>query len=250
MHRFYLPPDQCRHETLFLAGREAHHARQVLRLRRGDRLTVLDGEGRQFLCEMRESDRDKVKLAVVQSSAHPPAPCQVTLLQAMPKGKTMETIIQKATELGVSRIVPLLSERVVARLGKTDAADRAAKWQSVAVEAIKQCGAAWLPRVEAPLSPREFLARHEPFEMPLVASLQPGSRSPKVYLQDFRAERGRNPASGCIWVGPEGDFTATEIEMIRAGGALPITLGQLVLRAETAALYCLSILSYETAAVA
>lgn len=245
MHRFYLPPEQCTGPTLFLTSREAHHAQRVLRMRRGDTATVLDGAGHEFLCRMEDSDRDKVKLAVVEKRDHRPLPCQVTLLQAMPKGKIIETIIQKATELGVARIVPLLSERVAIRLDSKDAAQKADKLQLVAIEAIKQCGAAWLPKVESPISLAGFLARRERFELPLVASLQSGNRSPKEHFQDFRTRHGRNPASAGVWVGPEGDFTKGEVDSIIANGALPITLGPLVLRVETAATYCLSIISYE-----
>ena len=138
MHRFFLPPDQCKEPTLFLAGREAHHALDVVRVRRGQQIILLDGAGQEFLCEIEGYDRDKVRLGIVEKRLIPPPPCQITLLQAMPKGKLIESIIQKATELGASRIVPLLSERVVTHLRgkqtrKTD------KWQLVAIEAIKQC---------------------------------------------------------------------------------------------------------------
>jgi 16S rRNA (uracil1498-N3)-methyltransferase len=245
MHRFYLPPEQCTGPALFLTGREAHHARHVLRLCRGDAVVVLDGAGKEFACAVEDSDRDKVKLSVVEMRAKPPLSCRITLLQAIPKGKIIETIIQKATELGASRIVPLLSERVAVRLDAREAAQKAAKLQLVAIEAIKQCGAAWLPKVETPVSLAGFLARREEFELPLVASLQAGSRSPKEYFQAFRGRHSRSPASACVWVGPEGDFTAAEISAVEADGALPITLGPLVLRAETAATYCLSVLNYE-----
>jgi 16S rRNA (uracil1498-N3)-methyltransferase len=113
------------------------------------------------------------------------------------------------------------------------------------VEAIKQCGAAWLPRVEAPVTPKEFLARAEKFELPIIASLQPGAQHPRQYFQKFEAQHGRKPQSACLWIGPEGDFTAAEVAAITAAGALPITLGKLVLRVETAATYCLSVLNYE-----
>jgi len=245
MHRFYLRPEQCSGPVLFLTGREAHHARQVLRIRKGDDATVLDGVGHEFLCTMEEADRDKVKLSVIEKRDHPPLPCQTTLLQAMPKGKIIETIIQKATELGAARVIPLLTERVAVRLDEKETAQKAAKLQLVAIEAIKQCGAAWLPKIEAPITPAAFLARQEKFEMPLVGSLQPGTRSPREYFQTFRANHARNPASACVWVGPEGDFTKGEIEAIVAGGAFPITLGPLVLRVETAATYCLSVIGYE-----
>jgi 16S rRNA (uracil1498-N3)-methyltransferase len=180
----------------------------------------------------------------------PRLPYQITLLQAVPKGKIIEAIIQKAVELGVHRVVPLLTERVTTRLDGDSAAHKAEKLQQVAIEAIKQCGAAWLPKIENPLTPGEFLARNEKFELPLIASLQPGSRHAREYFQAFQNEQGRKPESVCIWVGPEGDFTADEVRAIQTGGALPITLGKLVLRVETAAAYCLSILNYDLASPA
>jgi 16S rRNA (uracil1498-N3)-methyltransferase len=245
VHRFYLPPAQCQNKTLFLGGREAHHAIHVLRVRRGEHVTVLDGAGREFLCAVQDYDRDKVGLALAEVRTHPPPACSVTLIQALPKGKIIEAIIQKATELGAARIVPVLSERVVAQLSQSDAARKAAKLQAVAVEAIKQCGTCWLPRVEEPLRPAQFLSRNERFDLPLVASLQAGSRSLRESLNAFQAEHGHSPRSACIWIGPEGDFTPAETEAIKAQSVLPITLGQLVLRVETAAIYCLSILHYE-----
>ena len=162
----------------------------------------------------------------------------------MPKGKLIESIIQKATELGASRIVPLLSERVVTHLRgkqtrKTD------KWQLVAIEAIKQCGSAWLPKVEPLVTPVQFLVRQEKFDLALIASLQSGARHPREYFRDFLAQQGRAPKSLCVWIGPEGDFTPAEVASIQAAGTLPITLGRLVLRTETAAIYCLSVLNYE-----
>jgi 16S rRNA (uracil1498-N3)-methyltransferase len=245
MHRFYLPPEERKTGPLTLAGREAHHALRVLRVRHGDRVVVLDGAGKEFICDVESFDRDKVHLAVVEQKAVPPLPCQITLLQALPKAKLIESIIQKATELGAARIVPLLTERVVTELDEKHAGRKAEKWQQVAIEAIKQCGVAWLPRVEAPLTPAEFLARKESFELPLLASLQSGAQHPRNYFSRFEAQHGRRPKSACVWVGPEGDFSPGEVAAITGTGALPITLGPLTLRVETAAIYCLSILNYE-----
>ncbi len=250
MHRFYIPSTECKTVPLTLAGTEAHHALRVLRVRRGDRVTVLDGAGSEFHCEVEGYDRDKVQLKVVEKKLAPPPACEITLLQALPKGKIIESIIQKATELGSARIVPLMSERVVTDLDKKDAARKREKWQQVAVEAIKQCGMPWLPRVEQPVTPRDFLARKEKFELALVASLHPGAKHPRVYFREFESQHGRRPKSACVWVGPEGDFTPQEIADIVSAGASPITLGNLVLRVETAATYCLSILNYEVQAPA
>lgn len=245
MHRFFLAPEHCRSPTLSLTGAEAHHAQHVLRVRRGDQVSVLNGAGTQYFAEILERRRDRVELKVLEKATVSPLPWQVTLIQGLPKGKLIESIIQKATELGVTRIVPLLAERVVAQLDKNDAAEKQTKWQSVAIEAIKQCGAAFLPRIELPMTPRQFLQRRELFDLALVGSLQPDSRHPREFFLQFEKEKLRRAASICVWVGPEGDFTPTELDLIRADGAKPITLGRLVLRCETAASYCLAIINYE-----
>jgi 16S rRNA (uracil1498-N3)-methyltransferase len=245
MHRFYLPPESCRGATLCLTGREAHHALHVLRLRHGDAVTVLDGAGYECRCAVQQISGNQLNLALAERRFVPPMPCQLTLLQALPKGKHIESIIQKATELGAARIIPLLAERSVAQLDPGDAAAKALKWQLVAIEAIKQSGSAWLPRVERPLTPEQYLGQNEPIELSLVGSFQADSRYPREVLAAFRQRHGRLPRSVSIWIGPEGDFTPAELKGIQAAGGLPITLGRLVLRTETAALYCLSILNYE-----
>jgi 16S rRNA (uracil1498-N3)-methyltransferase len=216
-----------------------------LRVCSGESVVVLDGAGNEFLCEVRDVSKKVVSLAVRQKSFTPPLPYKITLLQAIPKGKIIESIIQKATELGVARIVPVLSERVVTQLDEESSADKLDKWRLTTIEAIKQCGQPWLPQIDAPLTPKVFLERRERFELSLIASLQNDSRHPREYFEAFIAEKQRRPQSVCIWVGPEGDFTLPEMEAIKSIGVFPITLGQLVLRCETAAIYCLSVLSYE-----
>jgi 16S rRNA (uracil1498-N3)-methyltransferase len=245
MHRFYLPSEQCQGAVLTLAGPEAHHALHVLRVRPGERVVVLDGAGQELLCETQKKGGEELNLKVAQRNSIPAPPYQITLLQAIPKGKIIENIIQKATELGVFRVVPLLSDRVVVQLDDENAAAKAEKWRLTAVEAIKQCGSAWLPLVEAPVTPKEYLARGEKFELPLIASLQSDGRHPRERFKTFFEEKRRLPKTVCVWVGPEGDFTPAEMSAIKSAGALPITLGRLVLRSETAAIYCLSVLNYE-----
>ncbi|MGD0410276.1 MAG: RsmE family RNA methyltransferase [Verrucomicrobiota bacterium] len=245
MHRFYLPPAQCRPPLLELTGREAHHAREVLRLDRGARVTVLDGAGRQFLCQVRDWERHRVSLAVTSAAASAAPSARVTLIQAVPKGKLFESIIQKATELGVARLIPLLSERVATRLDGAPAGDKAGKWRQTAIEAIKQCGQPWLPEVEEPLALSALLARGLSFDLALVGSLQGDGRHPRLYFQQYQAQHRRPPQSVAAWIGPEGDFTGEELDLIRATGARPIDLGPLVLRSETAALCTLALINYE-----
>jgi 16S rRNA (uracil1498-N3)-methyltransferase len=245
MHRFYLPPDRCTGNMLRLDGREAHHALHVLRLERGELVAVLDGIGNEFLCAVENSSRHAVTLSVSLKNFTPPLPGSIMLLQAVPKGKIIESIIQKAVELGARRIVPLLTGRVVTKLDAKDAAEKEEKWRQVAIEAIKQCGAAWLPEIETPTTIGEFLKRGNKFDLSLVGSLQKERRHPRECFREFQAQHKHLPQSVGVWIGPEGDFTPEELESIQASGALPISLGRLVLRVETAAIYCLSILNYE-----
>ncbi len=245
MHRFYLPAERCTSAVLQLDGREAHHALHVLRVRHGEPVAVLDGAGHEFLCEIADSSREAVTLQVKHKNFVPPLPCQITLLQAVPKGKIIESIIQKAVELGAQRIVPMLTDRVVTHLSEKDKVNKQEQWQLVAIEAIKQCGAAWLPKIEMPMTPAQFLAQKEQFDLSLVGSLQTDRCHPRECFQEFQARHKRLPHSIAVWIGPEGDFTIDELKAIQASGALPISLGRLVLRVETAAIYCLSIINYE-----
>jgi 16S rRNA (uracil1498-N3)-methyltransferase len=248
MHRFYLSPERCTGNVLRLEGREAHHALNVLRLKDGERVMVLDGAGHEFFCDVESASRHLLALVVKEKKSTPAPPCSLTLLVAMPRGKIIENIIQKSVELGAQRIVPLLTERVVTQLDDAGVEHKREKWQQVAIEAIKQCGAAWLPEIEAPQTIAEFLARGETIELPLVGSLQTARQHPRKYFSEFQKRHGRLPHSTGAWIGPEGDFTLAELQLIEHSGALPITLGHLTLRVETAAIYCLSVLNYELAA--
>ena len=126
-----------------------------------------------------------------------------------------------------------------------DANDKAGKWQQIAIESIKQCGSPWLTKIEAPVTLKSYLARHEKFDLPLIASLQDDSRHPREFIQHFHDEHKRLPATACVWIGPEGDFSPAEMNTIKTENALPITLGRLVLRSDTAAIYSLAVLNYE-----
>ena len=205
-----------RGNALRLDGREAHHALHVLRLKRGDAVTVLDGAGNEFACEVENSHarfagsrREGRKIHAAVALCHHVAASRA-------QGENHREHHPESVELGARRVVPVLSERVVTQLDGGDAEKKRDKWQQVAIEAIKQCGAAWLPRVEAPLMPAEFIARQEKFDLLLVGSLQPERRHPREVLREFEAKHGRPPQSVGVWIGPEGDFTLDELNAIQS----------------------------------
>ncbi|MBL69198.1 MAG: 16S rRNA (uracil(1498)-N(3))-methyltransferase [Verrucomicrobiales bacterium] len=245
MHRFYLPPAAAAQPELTLDERESHHAVNVLRVRAGERVAVMDGAGGECLCEVIAADKKAVHLAVKQRNRHEPLPYRITLLQAMTKGKSMDFIVQKATELCVHRIVPLAAERSVVQVDADDAKSKVDKWRAIAIDSIKQCGCPWLPEIEPPVTPRAQLARDEAHDLSLIASLQGNTRHPRECVEEYAAEHGAPPATLSIWIGPEGDFTPAESNEILSAGHQPITLGRVVLRSETAAVYILSCLNYE-----
>ncbi|MGH8093494.1 MAG: 16S rRNA (uracil(1498)-N(3))-methyltransferase [Chthoniobacterales bacterium] len=276
MHRFYLSPNEWPSATLSEA--EAYHARSVLRLQPGDRVVVFDGRGREATAQIRAFESDAMRLRILQAAITPPLPARITLAQAIPKGKNMDLIVQKAVEIGAAEIFPLLSTRTVVQLNTESAMQKQAKWQAVALEAAKQCGQNWLPQVHRPRSPENFFRELESgaslpgaeanvskedhasvqpaslrptrtplhFDLRLIGSLQPGAQHLKKILAEYAdAHNGAQPASVLMLIGPEGDFTPAEIALARSHGCIPLTLGPIILRVETAAIYCLSILSYE-----
>lgn len=245
MHRFFLLPEACQGAQLTLTGAEARHALDVLRVRSGEAVTVLDGAGGRYTCTVADCDRRVVRLSVSRRDCEPPPPFRVTLVPSVTKSRSMDWMIQKATELGVHRIVPVITERSVPRLAREEASRKAERWREIAIESLKQCGTPWMPDVTPPAPLSDWLATRPNFDLALLASLHPGAQHPRPVLEAFRATHGRPPTEVAVWIGPEGDFTSDEIAAIHATGALPITLGPLVLRAETAAVYCLAFLGYE-----
>ncbi len=244
MHRFFLPPDALLSDSPVLSGEEAHHCLNVLRHEAGDKVVVFDGRGREATAQIESTDRKQATLRVLHRGQSAPMKCRLILAQAVPKGKNMDLIIEKAVELGAAAIVPLLSERTVVQLDAAEAAAKQEKWQAVAREACKQCGQNWLPAVSAPVSPRAFFEQHQPGGLLLIASLQADARPIKQVLADHIAQQGA-VSDVTVLVGPEGDFTPAEIGLAKSHGCRPITLGPIILRTETAAIYCASVLGHE-----
>jgi 16S rRNA (uracil1498-N3)-methyltransferase len=245
IRRFYISPERWSLKPLMLDDSEVHHCVDVLRLGVGSRVVVFNGRGSQITGEIATIEKGKVYLKELLAAKAEPLRCAVTLAQAIPKGKNMDLILQKATELGVAKIVPLVSDRTVVHLEEEELNKKQEKWKQVTIEAAKQSGQDWLPEIAGPITPKQFFAEFDQSELSLIASLQSDARSFKKVLANFHEQYGRRAKSVLILVGPEGDFTPAETSWAKSAGCIPVSLGPIVLRTETAAIYSLSVLAYE-----
>jgi 16S rRNA (uracil1498-N3)-methyltransferase len=273
MHRFYIPPETWDANALVLRGGEAHHARTVLRMDRGEKAVLFNGRGREATAEVTELGREEIRFRKLQEAQTPPLRCRMVLAQAIPKGKNMDLIVQKAVEIGAAEIAPIISERTIVDLDAAEAVQKQAKWQQVAIEAAKQCGQNWVPQVRMPRKLKDFFAQPDSVaattalgaasfqkrlssdnapsqrvpvpQLRLIGSLQPDAQHFKKILNDYSSEYRHPPTNVLMLIGPEGDFTPAELALAKSHGCQPITLGPIILRVETAAIYCLSVLSYE-----
>ena len=234
INRYYLPADQWSPCELVLTGDEAHQCTRVLRQKVGDQIVVFDGVGRSVQCQIVSADKSNVVLEQDGEIEMQERGLALHLCQAIPKAGNMELIVQKAVELGVASIQPLITENTVA---KADA-KKLQKWQRIALEACKQCGQNWLPEVKPVLQFKNWVAEREKYEVEIVAALDPRSEKINIVLA-----RQTETSSGALLVGPEGDLSQTEYNAAISSGFAPVCLGKIVLRVETATLYCLSVMS-------
>src|SRR5256714_15294830 len=147
MHRFYVSPQSWQSAPLVLRGPEAHQAREVLRMKAGEKIVLFNGRGREVTVEISAFEDDQIRLRKLHEADTPPLRCRIVLGQAIPKGKNMELIVQKAVEIGAAEIAPIISDRSIVQVNSETAAQKQLKWQQIAIEAAKQCGQNWLPRV-------------------------------------------------------------------------------------------------------
>ncbi len=225
--RFFVPQSLAVGQALNLPESTAHHAARVLRLQVGDAITLFNGEGGEYAAVLSAIGKRDVEVRVgAHAAVERESPLGVTLVQAVSSGDRMDLTIQKAVELGVTRIVPVQSERCVARLKGERARKRVAHWQQIVVSACEQCGRNRVPAVSQVITLESWLAA-EPGKVARWL-LSPEAEQPLRELP-----RPLLPVE--ILVGPEGGFTDTETVMARRAGYQPLRLGPRVLRTETAA---------------
>ena len=230
---------------LRLRGDEAHHAVRVLRLQPGDSTCVLDGAGQRITCVARSVAKSELTLEVVSRESLPAPSVPLSLFCAVPKGGLFEDILEQAIELGVSSITPLITDHGNVRFDAKQAEAKLEKWRSIAIESIKQCGSAWLPRVTSLMTIDEAVGETSRGELSMVADLRPGRSEITSLMKETRASLGRTPRGMSLWVGPEGDFSPRELALLRDAEVLSITLGPRVLRCATAAVSALAIVSQD-----
>ena len=245
MHRFYLPPEECSGDCLVLGGVEAHYAIRVLRIQPKESVTVVNGAGDGLLGQVREVRKSEVILDVLSRKHVPPPSHRLTLAAATPKGQIFDEIVEQATELGVSEIIPLMTERGNVRFDPLAALTKQSKWTVTAIEAMKQSGALWLPKIHRPCTLEKAIDGPHLAELSLLASLLPLSKEVQQSFGEFQTIHHRGPSGAALWIGPEGDFSPKEIQQLMDQGCHPITLGRQTLRCATAALAGVALIAQE-----
>jgi 16S rRNA (uracil1498-N3)-methyltransferase len=235
--RLFVPVERLGGPRLTLTGPDHRHVGLVLRARPGDTLTLFDGTGGEVEAEVVRVERTETELALGARRAVVGPAVSLTLLCAIPRGPRMDFLVQKTSELGVARIIPVVTERSVVRPDAQGADGKRARWEKIAREAARQCGRADLPIVDPPVALPEALA---------------GSALPGRRLALFEGERARSlrgalegtqPAATALLIGPEGGFALAELAAARDAGFEAVGLGQRILRVETAAIVAVALVA-------
>lgn len=240
MHRCFIEKERWDNKTIVPSTEEAHHIRHVLRAKDGEPIAVFNGTGNEARTILQSNEVHPTQLDVQQVLTAPGRTFEITLIQAILKGNRMDFLIEKATELGVTRIVPVMTSRVISRLDAAQGRQKRDRWERIAISAAKQCGTRWLPIIETVTSLEEAMQAGSAADAVLLASLTEQTRPLGTLMDDMRSNA---PKSIAIIIGPEGDLSPDETQCALRKGAIPISLGDLTLRAETAAIYAISALA-------
>jgi 16S rRNA (uracil1498-N3)-methyltransferase len=241
MPRFFIDENNISEQHIYIRGDEARHIRNVLRMKPGDSIILCDGRGMDYISVIEGFEEGMVAALIkeTKSSCSEP-PIEVTLYQGLPKSDKMDFIIQKSVELGVCRIIPVITERTVVRFkDKKDMEKKKERWQRISHEAAKQCGRGIIPEVSFPVSYDDAVESARGAGLALIPYEKCMDSSLKECLH------GSEERSAAVFIGPEGGFSDNEIKKAVSSGIKPVTLGNRILRTETAGLAVLIILMYE-----
>ncbi|ABZ84990.1 conserved hypothetical protein [Heliomicrobium modesticaldum Ice1] len=249
MYRFLFEPRNLTGARVCLDREESQHLSKVLRLRAGDAVLAFDGQGNEYEAIVAEINGDKAFLESLRpTGASREAPIRLWLLQGVAKGEKMELVIQKATELGVEKIFPVLTERSVVRFDAAKAKERRDRWQKIAREAAKQCWRTVIPEVQLPAAWAEVITDWD-MTMPLLIPWEKEQGKGLKQVLTVLKKEGLlhdSPAKVIgLAIGPEGGLTAAEVALARDRGARTVSLGPRILRTETAGIAALAAIMYE-----
>jgi 16S rRNA (uracil1498-N3)-methyltransferase len=238
-YRFFSPPEQFVHpDSVFLSDEESHHGLQVLRLRVGDSIQVFDGIGHEYQARVVSIQRKQIELALGNPLADlRESPLVLILAAAMLKGERFEWVIQKAVELGVTTLIPLITDHTEKSVVRQDSQARRARWERIALEATKQSGRRTLMAIQLPQTLEQVLT-----DFSSLARLAMLTERAGKSWQSLVKESSVPPASVVAVVGPEGGWSVAELDLAEAHQVGKITLGPRILRAETACIVAVSLL--------
>ena len=237
--RFFISPDQISGSRISISGEDVRHIAAVLRMKSGELLVLCDGQGVEYTVKIVEVGRTVIMTDIVGSSKREPLYPRVVLGQGLPKATKMDFIVQKATELGVSSIVPLVTERTIVKL--RDAQKRTARWQKICRKAAMQSNRADIPQIVPIATFRDFILASD--YVPLTLNLLPWEEGTQPIKDVLR--KHQNVKKIIVLIGPEGGFSAAEAEMATANKFNLVSLGPNILRTETASVAVLSVIGYE-----
>jgi 16S rRNA (uracil1498-N3)-methyltransferase len=262
---FYVNPENVGKDSLKIVGEEAKHILTVLRRQKGETIDVVDGCGVKYKVLIQDLGKDYVEGEIISKKRRENEPIvHLTLAQAICKGMKMDFLVEKVTEIGVSSIIPILTENTVVKIGKiieengsasfgfaqdkSPAAKRKTeRWRRLAIASMKQSLRSILPNIRNPIKFDDFLPKIKTFDLSLIASLEKGAKSLRECDELKKRVRNRNDSlrNVLIMVGPEAGFTENELSKAKSFGAIPITLGLRRLRTETAGIVLSSLVLYE-----
>ena len=240
MIRCFLPGDRWA-DSAELGEEESRHLVSVMRAQAGLPIEILDGQGRIGEAVVAAPHKKRTAIRILSQTVAAPTGPRKILVQALVREQKMDWIVQKAVELGAHEIWPLQAERAVVKIRPEEAAKKTARWQAVALGACKQSGNPWMPKIAPVLGLGVALAALPPSGAACFGALQANA----VPLPSFFGRLRQEPSPQvAMFIGPEGDFSAGEVEELLSAGVQPVTLGPMVLRVETAALFMLAALQY------